>query len=103
MPYTKTFERAYSGQLSEKELQSEISQFWLNGYISPVYFVGSELMGAIYLGNGKQGLFSAMRDLRQLFLLYNKAVSSKLENLGNCFIIPDSTVQHALLIGTRNR
>jgi hypothetical protein len=98
-----TFERAYSGTLSQTELQTEISQFWLNGYISPVYFVGSELFGAVYHGYGKEGAYTAMRDPRRLFLLYNNAIKNKPDILGRCYIIPDSTVQHALTIGTAKR
>ncbi len=95
-----TFERAYSGELSPTELQTEISQFWLNGYVSPVYFVGSELFGAVYHGFGKEGAFTAMRDLRKLFLLYDNAIKNNPNILGRCNVIPDSTVQHALAIGT---
>jgi hypothetical protein len=96
-----TFERAYAGTLSAKELQTEISQFWLSGYLSPVYFVGSELFGAIYHGHGKEGAFDAMTDLRKVFLLYNEAIKRRPGILGRCLVIPDSTVQHALMIGNR--
>lgn len=95
-----TFERAYSKKLSSTELQTEISQFWFNGWVSPVYFVGSELFGAVYHGFGKEGVFAVMRDLRKLFFLYNNAIKNKPDILGRCYVIPDSTVQHALDIGT---
>ncbi len=100
---TKTFEQAYSGIMSRQELQTEISQFWLSGYVSPVYFIGSELFGAVYHGHGKQGAFTAMRDLRKLFSLYNEAVKSCPGVLGRCYVIPDSTVQHAFNIGKLKR
>ena len=96
---TKTFEQAYSGSMSRQELETEISQFWLSGYVSPVYFIGSELFGAVYYGHGKQGAFTAMRDLRKLFSLYNEAIKARPDVLGRCYLIPDSTVQHALDIG----
>jgi hypothetical protein len=94
-----TFESAYSGKMSDDELQKEISQFWLNGYISPVYFVGSEIFGAIYHAYGKDGLFTALKDLRQVFPLYNNALKRRQELLGSCYVIPDKTVQNALRIG----
>lgn len=96
--FVETFERANSGQLSAKDLQNEIGQFWLAGYVSPVYFVGSELFGAIYLGYGKQGVFVAMQDPRLIPLMYNNAIKSKPDLLGSCYKIPDSTVKHALAI-----
>lgn len=95
-----TFEQAYSGRLSPTQLQAETSQFWMSGYVSPVYFVGSELFGAVYHGYGKEGAFTAMRDLRKLFFLYNNAIKNKPDILGRCYVIPDSLVQHALAIGT---
>lgn len=97
--FVETFERAHSGKLTEKEMQNEIGQFWLSGYVSPVYFVGAELYGAIYHVHGKQGLFAAMQDPRQILSMYNNAIKSKPDLLGRCFKIPDPTVEHALAIG----
>jgi len=99
--FTTTFEKAYSGKLSRKELQDEMQNFWLNGYISPVYFIGSELFGAIYIGGGKENLFKAMVDLRQVPLLYNDAIKNQPRLIGNCFVFPDSIVQHSLRIGNK--
>lgn len=94
-----TFEKVYAGSLSGPELQTEISKFWLKGFISPVYFVGSELFGAIYQAYGKEGVFEAMKDFRKLFLLYNNAIKAKPGILGRCYALPDSTIRHAGTIG----
>jgi hypothetical protein len=96
----ETFEKAYSGKLTATELNTETGQFWLNGFVSPVYFVGAELFGAIYHAHGKEGAFTAMRDPRKTFLLYNDAIRKRADILGSCYVIPDSSVQHALAIGT---
>jgi hypothetical protein len=95
----ETFEKAYSGHLSDKQLKAEISDYWLSGLKGPVYFLGSELFGAIYHAFGKDGSFAAMQDPRQIFELYNTAIKTKPELLGRCYVIPDLTVQHALAIG----
>jgi hypothetical protein len=65
-----------------------------------VYFVGAELFGAIYHAHGKEGAFTAIRDPRKIFLLYNDAIKKRADILGGCYVIPDSSVQHALAIGT---
>jgi hypothetical protein len=62
--------------------------------------VGAELFGAVYYGYGKESVFTTMRDLRKLFSLYNNAIKKKPEVFGKCYVIPDSTVGHALSIGT---
>jgi hypothetical protein len=73
--------------------------FWLNGYVSPVYFIGGELYGAVYVGFGKPGLFTVMRDARELLPMYNEAVRKNPRLLGSCVLLPDSTVRHARALG----
>ncbi len=98
-----TFEAARAGRLTPAAMNAETGGFWLSGYVSPVYFVGAELYGAVYLGVGKEGAFAAMRDPRMLFALYNRAVAARRDILGGCFVIPDSSVRHALAIGAPGR
>lgn len=98
-----TFDSTYAGLLSEEDLRLEMGQYWLQGYISPVYYVGADLFGAVYFGHGKEGAFTAMRDPRQLFRLYDEALKRKPRLLGGCYAIPDSTVAHALAIGRHRR
>lgn len=95
----ETFEKAYSGHLTEKQLKAEMSNYWLSGLKGLVYFLGSELFGTIYHAFGKDRSFAAMKDPRQIFDLYNNAIKTKPGLLGRCYVIPDSTVQHALAIG----
>jgi hypothetical protein len=92
-------DKAVSGALSEEDLQTEISTYWLNGFLGRDYFLGCELFGAIYHAFGKEGVFAAMRDPRKLFDLYDRALDAKPEILGRCFRIPESAVKQALAIG----
>ncbi len=96
---TAAFDSAYAGRLSQEDLRLEMGQYWLQGYVSPVYYIGADLFGAVYHGYGKEGAFAAMRDPRQLFRLYDEALKRRPELLGDCYVIPDSTVRHALAIG----
>jgi len=94
-----TFDSAYAGQLSREDLRVEQGAFWLAGYTSPVYFVGAELYGAVWFGGGKPALFAAMKDPRELFRLYDRALAARHDVLGGCVAIPDSTAAHAHAIG----
>lgn len=94
-----TFERARSGTLSRDSLQAEIGAYWLSGYISPVYFVGAELYGAIYVAYGKEGAFTAMRDPFKALPMYRDAVKKRPDLLGTCHVMPDSVVRHAQTLG----
>ena len=98
-----TFEKAYSGAFTNADINAEIRGYWLTGLKGRAYFVGSELLGAIYHAFGKEQLFATMKDPRQMFDLYTKAIQNKPEQLGQCIAIPDSTVQHALAIGLPKR
>jgi len=94
-----TYGHIYQGKLTREELDKEISNYWLSGSTSLVYFVGSELFGPIYVAFGKEKVFEAMQNPRKLFYLYNNAIKQKPEILGNCPMLPDAIVQHALSIG----
>lgn len=94
-----TYESISSGKLTRDQLESEISHYWLSGYTSLVYFVGSELFGPIYVAFGKEKVFEAMQNPRKIFYLYNNAIKLKPRLLGNCTVLPDSMVRHALSIG----
>jgi len=95
-----TFEKAYAGALTKDQLNEEMRDFWLSGSLSPLYFVGSELFGAIYHAFGKEECFRAMRDPRLIFDLYNRAVQKERDTLGRCPLLPEAAVKHALAIGT---
>lgn len=95
-----TFERAFSGQMTEKDLTKEMKEYWFTGgVVYPVYFVGSELFGAIYIGMGKEAAFEAMKNPRRMFELYNKAIDRRPDILKDCPKIPETSVKNALLIG----
>jgi len=97
---TESFEKAYGGNLTDKEVDDEMRNYWFFGIMGPAYFVGSELFGAIYHGFGKKGCFRAMRDPRNMFDLYNKSIEKKPQLLSKCPKIPELTVKHALTIGS---
>ena len=97
--FVATFERARPGTVTSDSLTAEMGAFWLNGYVSPVYFIGGELYGAVYVGFGKPGLFTVMRDARELLPMYNEAVRKNPRLLGSCVLVPDSTVRHAQALG----
>lgn len=96
----KTFEGARAGTLSRDSLEAELAGYWLDGYVSPVYFVGAELFGAIYHGYGKSGAFAAMRDPAKLLPMYRGAIKRRPDLLGGCYVIPDSTARHAEALGS---
>lgn len=100
--FERTLDGAISGSISRDSLHAEIGSFWLAGFISPVYFVGSELFGAVYHGLGKKGVFAAMEDPRELPSLYNDAIKRRPDLLGSCRVLADSTVQRARAIGVRD-
>jgi len=97
-----TFDRAYAGDMTEEELNREIRDFWLKGFVQPLYFVGSELFGAIYYGFGREACFDAMRDPRLIFDLYNRSLQRRPERLGKCPAIPASTAENARLLGQKS-
>lgn len=96
---TEAFDRAYAGDLTREQLNLEIRDFWLKGFVQPLYFVGSELFGAIYYGFGREACFDAMRDPRLIFDLYNRSLQNRPELLGKCPPIPVSTAENALRLG----
>lgn len=90
-----TYEQARSGKLTRDSLQAQIGSYWLAGYVSPVYFIGAELFGAIYHAYGKDGAFIAMRDAREVLPMYHDALKARPALLHNCYRLPDSTAAHA--------
>jgi hypothetical protein len=91
-------EQAAAGKLTNEDLDEDMREYWLNGAIGRAYVLGSEMFGAIYTAFGKQGVFTAMQDPRQLFALYNKAIDTKPEALSRCVRIPVQAVAEALAI-----
>jgi hypothetical protein len=94
-----TFNRAADGDLTEAELKEEMGGYWIAGMMPRNYFVGSEILGAIYFGFGKAGCFDVMRDPRKMFDYYNRALDKRGDVLGNCPRIPDAAAARALSIG----
>jgi len=101
--FVATFESARTGKVTSDSLTAEMGAVWLNGYVSPVYFIGSELYGAVYVGFGKPGLFTVMRDARELLPMYNEAVRKNPRLLGSCVLFPDSAVRHAEALGRERK
>jgi len=95
----KTFENAFTGNLTREQLNKELGEYWITGMIAKNYFIGSELFGAIYFGFDKEGCFDVMRDPRKMFDYYNKAIEQRSDILSQCPRIPDSIVKMALSIG----
>jgi Putative zinc dependent peptidase (DUF5700) len=93
-----TFDSAYAGTLTRDQLQAELGSYWLAGFISPIYFVGAELYGAIYQADGKDSVFAAMRDARHVLPMYDAAIRKRPQMLGGCVVFPDSTMRHARAI-----
>lgn len=72
------FEGIATGRIDRDSLNRILGTYWLNGATKPpLYFWGSELMGVIYTGLGKQAVFEVMNDPCKLFALYNKALVKK--------------------------
>jgi hypothetical protein len=103
--FVATFERARSGTMSRDSLQAEIGQYWLAGYVFSRLFrrrraIRSDLSSSrwrIITGRtyGMDGAFTAMRDPRELLLMYAKAVKARPTSLQHCFVLPDSIGAHA--------
>lgn len=69
------FDQASQGKMLQTDVQKEIRDFWLQSAVKPpLYFMGTELLGAIYHGLGKEAVFMVVEDPRNLFVLYNKAL-----------------------------
>jgi len=94
-------DRALSGDLTEEELNADMREYWLNGAIGRAYVIGAEMFGAIYIAFGKEKVFAAMKDPRQLFSLYNAALDAKPDVLAGCVRVPERAVKQALAIGAR--
>jgi hypothetical protein len=91
--------RAAAGELTEDAFNAQLRDYWLNGLVGRAYVLGSDMFAAIYLAFGKQGVFAAEQNPRQMFELYNAALNAKPEALKRCVRIPDEAVKQALAIG----
>ena len=94
-------DKAVSGALTEEGFDAELRDYWLTGQIGRAYVLGSEIFGAIFTAFGKEGVFTAMKDPRQMYRLYNSALEAKPEVLKRCIRIPEKAVQQAMAIGNR--
>lgn len=94
-----TFNKLHSGEMSKDELDLEIENYWVKGIKGRNYFIGSEIFGAIYHALGKDGVFTAIRDPRKMFELYNKAIEKESNLLTKCPKIPEITVKNAVSLG----
>ena len=94
-------DRALAGKLTQDELNADLREYWLSGAIGRAYVIGSEMFGAIYIAFGKEAVFTAMKDPRRLFSLYNAALDAKPAVLGRCVRVPERAAKQALAIGTR--
>jgi hypothetical protein len=94
-----TLEHAFTGEITEEQLNKEFRNYWITGKIGRNYFLGSEIFGAIYHGLGKDACFEAMRDPRKMLPLYNKALEKNKQRLSKCVRVPDSIIAMSLAIG----
>ena len=92
-------DKAVAGRLTQDAFDDDLRNYWLNGAVGRAYILGSDMFGAIYTAFGKKGVFAAMRDPRQFFDLYNKALDAKPKILRRCVRMPDRAVKQALAIG----
>ena len=92
-------DRALSGNLTDEALNTDLREYWLSGTVGRAYVIGSEMFGAIYIAFGKEKVFAAMKDPRQLFSLYNAALDAKPAVLASCIRVPERAVKQALAIG----
>ena len=97
------FDRALSGDLSSEAFDTDLREYWLSGAVGRAYVVGAEMFGAIHLAFGKEAVFAAMKDPRQLFSLYNKALDAKPKALARCVRVPENTAKQALALGKSAR
>jgi len=98
---TASLDKAFAGELTQNEFDTELRDYWLNGVVGRAYVLGSEMFGAIYTAFGKEAVFFAIQDPRRLFELYDAALDAKPEALKRCVRIPDKAVKQALAIGGR--
>lgn len=92
-------DRALAGELTGDAFNADLRNYWLSGTVGRAYVLGAEMFGAIYVAFGKEGIFSALKDPRRLFAMYNAALDAKPDVLGRCVRVPEKTVQQALAIG----
>jgi Putative zinc dependent peptidase (DUF5700) len=93
-------DRALAGDLSEEAFNADLRDYWLSGAVGRAYVIGAEMFGAINLAFGKDAVFTAMRDPRRLFSLYNAALDAKPQALARCVRVPEAAARKALAIGT---
>jgi hypothetical protein len=91
--------RAAAGRLTKKAFDADLFDYWIGGPIGRVYVLGADMLGAIYLAFGKQGVFSVTEDPRTLFEMYNAALDKRPEALRRCVRVQDAAVMQALAIG----
>ncbi|MGV3539247.1 MAG: DUF5700 domain-containing putative Zn-dependent protease [Rufibacter sp.] len=97
---TSEFEQAANGQLGMAGLEKLIRDYWLQSATKPpLYFMGTELLGAIYHGLGKEAVFQAVKDPRSLFTLYNKALKKNRKFRKSLPFIPKHLAQRAYKLG----
>ncbi len=92
-------DRAAAGKLTKKAFNDDLFDYWIGGAIGRVYVLGADMLGAIYLAYGKQGVFSVMEDPRKLFQVYNAALDKRPKALRRCVRVPKSAAEEAMAIG----
>jgi hypothetical protein len=96
---TTMLDRALAGELTDEAFSNDLRDYWLAGKIGRAYVLGTEMFGAIHYAFGKDAVFTAMRDPRKLFELYDAALDAKPEL--RCPRVPAEAVKQALSIGRR--
>lgn len=76
------------GSYKYNDIQKELNKYWIAPGSAKYYLIGSELIGAIYFGFGKNGCFDVMKDPIQLITLYNSSIKKNRYKLKNCPKVP---------------
>ena len=81
------------GKMDVNQFQNEIRTYWSTGIMGRQYFLGSEIIGAIYIGLGKDACFEVMTNPIIMLEYYNLARQKKPKLLNECPKIPNDILR----------
>ena len=86
--FFSTITKILNGSMSQSAVQRELNSYWLSYGSAKHYLIGSEIIGAIYIGFGKSGCFEVMKDPLKLIPKYQQAVQKNRYRLKKCPQVP---------------
>jgi len=92
--FFSTIRKIMDGSYKANDIKNELRNYWMATGSSRYYLLGSEMMGAVYFGYGKNGCFEVMKDYNKLISLYGKSVNKNRYKLKNCPKVPEDIMKY---------